>query len=551
MPDIKTMSDEELKRIADVSSASDEELAKVAGVDLSAKKDLLDTLAGGSPEENLKTLGPNISAIQQTGKDLVSIPASFANMALFNAPKSLLETLTPYKYPAPSLTEKTNSPVAGVLAKASGVVGLVKSPLTELLSVKAPEAVAGNYPLAEGVLGKMGIRMTPQLSRFLTGAAIGGAWSPEKFTDVHAREMNALGGGILNTALPAVGDKAVSMFKAIPETMTNTAAGIDNFLIKALPKDFAYSKNAGRGLAKLGVVGKNFVEFAGNIADKITKVSDDLNLLVKSPDNVNKVVNVYDALQPLRDALAKEQAALNPSQNVIDTLTTILNKTGKKYNVKALRPTEVLNLKRDVAEATKFTGNPSDDKTINLALKMTYGGIKDKLTAAVPKSGELSSDLADLLTAKNAVKKRVLDSQVPKMPWQSLGPWWGKTAIAGGAGALTHNPAVFFATLLGEYGLEGALRNPEIASKLASTLYSGGQSAQQLIEKTMPQFAQAVTKKYGSMANFIQSGVKFMRPTNPSSLLDEVQNSISGRMNNIRPKDNNIYMSDLLSNKKG
>ena len=92
------------------------------------KKDLLDEKVFGTSPQKLEEEGhPYLAAAQKTVKDAASVPAAFVNQFALGIPKSALEGLTDYKYPAPGLFEQTENPVAGPLSKLAGGAGLVAS----------------------------------------------------------------------------------------------------------------------------------------------------------------------------------------------------------------------------------------------------------------------------------------------------------------------------------------------------------------------------------------------------------------------------------------
>lgn len=151
------------------------EIGKREGIEAQKPRSVLDVAAGGSPEQ-LEQMGhPYAAAIQRTGKDLVTIPANFFNMLLLNAPRSITEKAG-YKYP-----ERAEGKVADITARGAGVAGAVTSP-----AVTALDPARGSV-----------------LMRSLKGALIGGAYSPEDFTDVKARTGQALVGAAIPPAMRA------------------------------------------------------------------------------------------------------------------------------------------------------------------------------------------------------------------------------------------------------------------------------------------------------------------------------------------------------------
>ena len=134
-------------------------------------RDILDIMAGISPEE-LAQQGKWVGAgIQQTGKDIATIPAHFFNQLFMNYPRSITRTAG-YDYP-----EQAQSGLAQGLANIAGIAGGFKNPL----------------------LRGSNLLQAPLRQKMLQGAAIGGLYAPSE--NVIGLPERA-GQAVLGAALP-------------------------------------------------------------------------------------------------------------------------------------------------------------------------------------------------------------------------------------------------------------------------------------------------------------------------------------------------------------
>ena len=310
--------------------------------------------------------------------------------------------------PAPSKREIAGSALqsaslfipAGTIAKGitggARALGLVKgaSALGKISSgVLAGEAFDVASNLQQGKIGREAL--TPGL-----GALIGGAIP---------------GAGVAKNVLVRFGERQ--------------APRVINSLIKPLAKDFAYGKNPGRAIAEEGIVANNFDDLITSIRASRQKIGQSIgtlgNKLSKQP-----LLNIKSALSPLDEA-AKSAASQNNQSllarlnNVKRAITEVLEPTiddAGNLGIKSLGSRDLENITfeqarkilGDVGDLTAFTGNPTDDKLVNSALKQVYGKIKgesiSKARAINPQIAKefekLTEKYADLSSAEIATKYR-------------------------------------------------------------------------------------------------------------------------------------------------
>lgn len=281
---------------------------------------------------------------------------------------------------------------------------------------------------------------------------------------------------IISTLFPVAG----KAFKA-GKTVIGPSAGskVINSLIKPVSRDFSYGKNPGRAVASEGIVVKSLGELSEKLQETIQKRSDELNSLVSSYEgrfNVEPAIDVLNnalqkAVKQNNETLVKriEKTRQAITENLVGRLddggnVTIVS-TGPRV-LNDMSASDVIKLKRDIGEITSFTGNPSDDKLVNSALKAVYGRIKGQLDEAIPGVKNKSEHLADLISARVATENR--DAIVQR---QNLMGFSAKqlTGAGGIVSLATMNPAPLILGL-GAAGLEKALSTPKAKTQLASWL---------------------------------------------------------------------------------
>ena len=259
------------------------------------------------------------------------------------------------------------------------------------------------------------------------------------------------------------------------------APRVINSLIKPLSRDFSYGKNPGRAVAEEGIVADNFDDLINEIKASRQKIGQSLgNLSGKLSDQ--PLLQIESALNPLDDAIKVATKQNNPTllnriNNVKRAITEVLEPTTDdagnlgiisvgKRDLDNMTFRQVRNVLSEIGDMTQFTGNPSDDKLVNSALKGVYGKIKEislKYADAInPQLGQdfrkLTEKYADLHSAEIAAKYR--DKIIERQNLVSLSP-----TMAGVGGALITAVATGGATIpTALVGLSSA-----VIDKLAST----------------------------------------------------------------------------------
>lgn len=259
------------------------------------------------------------------------------------------------------------------------------------------------------------------------------------------------------------------------------APRIINSLIKPLAKDFSYGKDPGRAVAELKIVANNFDDLVTKIRESRQTIGQEIGSLGRKL-STKPIVDIGDSLMPLDEAMRTAASQNNPTllsrlANVKKSINSILEpmvddagnigiKEVGKRKLNGLTFSEARDVLGDIGDITQFTGNPSDDKIVNSALKQIYGNIKQS-TLAVADSLEptlakdfrkLTERYADLSSAEIATKYRdkiVQRSSLVGLSPQIAGIGSGLITMVATGGATT--PAVLA-------GITGA-----IVDKLAQT----------------------------------------------------------------------------------
>lgn len=295
-------------------------------------------------------------------------------------------------------------------------------------------------------------------------------------------------GAAIGGAIPAAGVAA----KALVRFGQGQAPRIINSLIKPLSKDFSYGKNPGRAVAEEKIVANNFDELVDKIRSKRQDIGREIGSVGKQLSN-DPSINLTESLSPITEAMktaaSQNNKALlsrlsNIKQSITDILEPMVDEAGnvgiKSVGTRKLNKltfSEARDILGEIGDMTQFTGNPSDDKLVNSALKRIYGDIKGQtLTKAkelnpelAKKFSQLTEKYADLTSAEIATKYR--DKIVERGNLIGISPQMTGigsaliTAVASGGAAL---PAVLAG--VGAAAVQKLAATPGFKTRLAAIL---------------------------------------------------------------------------------
>lgn len=310
-----------------------------------------------------------------------------------------------------------------------------------LLAATAPltkAAPVGNK-IVTSTLGPKAAAWGKQLlPRAVESAAIGTGFSAG--SALEENRMPTMGeltlGGAIGAAIPAVGT-GLSALSGSGEKIGLKA--IDS-LIKPLKNQVSYGKNPARGLINEMIEQKatpsslnellSFTE--KGLESNSAKLAQELEGAgVKQLDLSGVLSPIDEKISQLQKTPRSNEAAIKRLQDARDDLLgKVVDENGNisySRDLSKVNPVEATDFKRLVGDITKFTGNDSDDKAVNIALKSVYGKTMDAIEKAVPSASKLNERIADLIGAKKAIENRITVSER-----QNLFPMFSKI---GGAGA--------------------------------------------------------------------------------------------------------------------
>lgn len=330
--------------------------------------------------------------------------------------------------------KKTDTFVAPTTIK-TGIWGDIEAPKTaeEVLGTGAKTLSLAASPIVGGALWGAGEAMQqnkglPEVIGYgVTGGALGKAGE---------LAFKALG------SVMKVGGKALASSKfgqAAAGTLTATEKNAERVmasLIKPLKKNLNYGKKPAlelaREIAKTDKVPGNWEELATFATKAKQKAGKELgNYYNKADKTIKTRFSAKTALETIDGAMDEAAARNNTSlMNRLSELKQALTqnlvkkfdkKTGKwiiksagEKDLTKLKPSEVQNLIREISEQVKWTGNYSDDLTVNRALQDTYRTLRKGLEAGITKENKglgttirrLNEKYGNLVSADDAVRYR-------------------------------------------------------------------------------------------------------------------------------------------------
>lgn len=370
--------------------------------------------------------------------------------------------------------------------------------------------IEGTYKAAIGnKLINVAAKSVPKIAK---GAAIGYGY------DVSQGLQS--GKSLLESAKPGVGTAVGALIpggfaakEAAGVISKETAPTIINSLIKPLLKDFSYGKDPGRAVAQEGIIANTFDGLIEGISRRRATIGQEIGALNQNLQGKAKL-SLESAFKPIDSAMEEAAKSNNPTllkrlQAVKEALTnnlalgkdelgqpTIVNNGPK--NLKTASFDDAFKIKKDIGDLTQWTGNLTDDKLVNKALKQTYGAVKDiynqtakmvdKPTAQ--KLETLNEKYADLTSAEIAAKYR--DKINARQNILSLG---NKLATAGAVGTAILTGQGSLGTILAGVGgavLDKAMGSTAVKTRIASWLAGEAPTTLERIFNANPKVRDAI-----------------------------------------------------------
>lgn len=307
-------------------------------------------------------------------------------------------------------TAKTGSIVKGI--ETTGKVAGTTAPVTETIAKK-------------GLGQTLKVIGAKTAEHAAVGAGTGYAYDVANNLQQGKTGIHALKPG-MGTLLGGTVPVGIGGAQAAFAITADNAPRFINSLIKPNTASFSYGKDPGRTVAAMGITGNNLEDFAKNIGVAKDNVGAQLGAIYSSPANASAkidgsgtVAKIDTAISNAAEGGKNNQAVVSTLQNIKDSLLfehgvdkdgNIVKTSEIPKDLSNLSPQQAQDLKSKIASQTKFTGNPSDDKTINSVLKSMYGDLKSKINTAVapnnPEITDLNQKYADLTSAQLATQNR-------------------------------------------------------------------------------------------------------------------------------------------------
>jgi len=435
------------------------------------------------------------------------------------------------KMSSPEAKQFAPMPTRGEMAGAIGNTALMAFPGSTV--AKGATKIAGRFlaPAASKLAGSVaslggagyGFDVSQNLQEGKTGAAAA-----------------APGLGAALGAVPVVGAGASAIKKGVQKIGAEQAPRIINSLIKPLQKDFAYGKNPGRAVAEEGIKAGSFDELVMKISQSRQKAGQEIGDLGKKLEG-KVVLNLQDALLPINDAMetaakqnnstllqrldsVKRSITENLVKGVDEAGNPIITSSGSR-NLAAASFKEAREMMRSIGDVTAFTGNPSDDKLVNSALKRVYGKMKEQTLKGAETADPVIAKMfrkatekySDLTSAEIAAKYRdkILERQNMMNFGQTTVGLGGAlaTAIATGGAAV---PTILAG--LGAAGLQKALGSTAFKTRIAAWLAKVPASEKASIIQKFPQLQSVMNTRTpgdvfldSKLGGKVKEGIKSMK----------------------------------------
>lgn len=196
--------------------------------------------------------------------------------------------------------------------------------------------------------------------------------------------------GILGPALEGGGAAFKAATSKLPAKMVNS-------LIKPRLSNLAYGHNPGKAVVEEGIVGLDMEDLINKISKKKGEVGKQIGAMVDSPEASSRLSEASDAFEPIDEAIKDAMKAPRTNKGLIQRLSDIksdlmgevITPEGQilTRKLEELTPRELLDIKKEIGDLTRYTGNPSDDELTNKALQRTYTKVKDKLNSVLKEAG--------------------------------------------------------------------------------------------------------------------------------------------------------------------
>lgn len=323
----------------------------------------------------------------------------------------------------PSFLPNYNAVMDKINNRPSMIADLIKDPSTLARFQQHPlgttlRTIGGAMQYAEGVPAAIGLAAQSgkygQLPDMLSKLAQGQA-SPQLGDLIRTTGF----GGAINEPLASTTGflatlGATPAAKTIQPASNALAYNAMKEYIPQAARDFTFDHDGARGLLNEGLVFANAKQGYQAAQTRTGEIGKMIDNVIKSSPNATLATDQSAVLKPLDDAIAQANLSPNTNKTLADRLMAAKLDLSNKYSPQGniigpkdlnMTPPQLFQLKKQVSDLTKWTGNMSDDKPVNAALQDVYRNIKTSLNSQVPGLSELNQRYGDMLTATKSLQK--------------------------------------------------------------------------------------------------------------------------------------------------
>jgi len=363
------------------------------------KRDLIDKAVGMTPEEMSRSGSWVAGGLQQTAKDVFTIPANFFNQAALNFPRSIAKTK------GEILPTEAQSGVAQVLNKAAGVagavVGLGPKAVGGALNIGSRFLPKAILPAAKMASGKLGQRLA---SGALAGAAGSASYAPDTLDAKKYWKQIALGtvlGAVFPEVVRAVGkplQRAAMTSQEKAKAYLNKNAAVYRKILRPTQSD----------IQNLEIKGRK------NIDDYYRLAAEEGLIIKRTPDNKLDVSDAIAQIQSKKVALNEQlSSALSSDTRRQFSLAEVGYKASQDLRKNIKNDTEyknaVKNLFEYIGDAIEARGNNVTGTELNNFKQgmwsVSYDPLSPNSNKIARKIGFVAKEMIDSAYADKAVKE--------------------------------------------------------------------------------------------------------------------------------------------------
>jgi len=330
------------------------------------------------------------------------------------------------------------------------------------------------------------------------GFSVGASLSEDRTPTKGEIAAGAVIGGVIPLGGSASKNVVRGTTKALTEKLPRALIGD---LVRPIKGSLSYGKDPVRGILRERITANNIEELESNIINRRNAIGIKINnMIAENPVHLD----LRKALIPIDAAL--EKAKRNPRTNaalikrleeakadLLKIETGVDGKIVQNRELSNMTSRQAFELKEDIANMTKFTGNASDDKALNAALQNTYRNVKNGLNDATPGLRDLNERYADMVGAEFAVQHR---AQI--LQRQALIKFAEKSTVAISlvGSIVTGNPLPILAGL-GLVQLERVLSTTKARTSMAQWLSKSTFEEKENVFRKVPLLREAVFRVFG------------------------------------------------------